>query len=262
MKITIITVNLNNKTGLQKTINSIVSQSCKDFEWIVIDGGSTDGGKEIIEAYSKHISKWVSEPDKGIFDGMNKGIKIAKEDYLLFLNSGDILANNEVIENIYKDDLKEDIIIYDILLNDGKKELKKDLSNLKKFSIGSFLYSSTFPHQSTLIKRDLFHHVGLYDLKHRYVSDWIFFWKACIDYNASFIYKEGTILSIYDMSGISTQNKDKAKKERTDFLQNCYPPRINSIIKNNYKKEKEQLNLSRTFFNTLYRGLIWLSNKL
>ena len=262
MKITIITVNLNNKAGLQKTINSIVSQTCKDFEWIVIDGGSTDGGKEIIEANSDHISKWVSEPDKGIFDGMNKGIIIAEEDYLLFLNSGDILANNNVIENIYKDNPREDILIYDILLNNGKKESKKDLSNLTNYSIVSFLYSSTFPHQSTLIKRELFHQIGLYDLKHKYVADWIFFWKACIDYNASYVYKKGTILSIYDMSGISTQNRDKAKKERADFLLNHYPTRIYNIIKSNFKKEKEQLNLNKPLLNTLYRGLLWLSNKL
>ncbi len=90
MKLSIITVNLNNKDGLQKTIDSVISQTFKDFEWIVIDGGSTDGSKELIEKYSDYISYWVSEPDKGIYNAMNKGIKVAKGDYLEFLNSGDI----------------------------------------------------------------------------------------------------------------------------------------------------------------------------
>ena len=78
MKLSIITINYNNKAGLQKTIDSVVAQTWRDFEWIIIDGGSTDGSKELIEQYQQHFAYWCSEPDKGVYNAMNKGIDKAK----------------------------------------------------------------------------------------------------------------------------------------------------------------------------------------
>ena len=100
MKLSIITVNLNNRDGLQKTIDSVICQTFRDFEWIVIDGGSTDGSKELIEQYADHFAYWVSEPDKGIYNAMNKGIKVAKGEYLQFLNSGDSLWNETTLQGV------------------------------------------------------------------------------------------------------------------------------------------------------------------
>ena len=91
MKLSIITINLNNREGLQKTIESVISQTFRDFEWIVIDGGSTDGSAELIKQYAAHFAYWVSESDKGIYNAMNKGIRQAKGEWLQFLNSGDQL---------------------------------------------------------------------------------------------------------------------------------------------------------------------------
>ena len=95
----IITINYNNKDGLLKTIESVLCQTYKDFEFIVIDGGSTDGSREIIEKYAGHIDYWVSEPDKGIYNAMNKGIKVAHGDYLNFMNSGDYFYNENVLND-------------------------------------------------------------------------------------------------------------------------------------------------------------------
>ena len=100
MKLSIITINYNNRDGLQKTIDSVVSQTYKNFEWIIIDGGSTDGSKELIEQYQDHCAYWCSEPDKGIYNAMNKGIEKAIGDYSLFLNSGDRLHDDTVIDKI------------------------------------------------------------------------------------------------------------------------------------------------------------------
>ena len=97
MKLSIITVNLNNRDGLKKTIDSVISQTFKDFEWIVIDGGSTDGSRELIEQYVNHFAYWVSEPDKGVYNAMNKGVKKAKGEYLQFLNSGDWLRDENTV---------------------------------------------------------------------------------------------------------------------------------------------------------------------
>ena len=124
MKLSIITVNLNNKDGLQKTIDSVISQTFKDCEWIVIDGGSTDGSKELIEKYSDHISYWVSEPDNGIYNAMNKGIKASKCEYLLFLKSGDIINESRTLEdgfNLYPED---DIVTGQVINMDTQKLLR------------------------------------------------------------------------------------------------------------------------------------------
>ena len=100
MKLSIITINYNNKAGLQRTIDSVICQTCNDFEWIVIDGGSTDGSKQLIELYQSHSAYWCSEPDNGIYDAMNKGIKKAQGEWLYFLGSDDWLVDNEVLANV------------------------------------------------------------------------------------------------------------------------------------------------------------------
>ena len=89
MKLSIITVNYNDAKGLERTIKSVISQSYHDFEFIVIDGGSSDESQDIIQKYERHIDYWVSEPDGGIYQGMNKGLRQAKGDYVNFMNSGD-----------------------------------------------------------------------------------------------------------------------------------------------------------------------------
>ena len=261
MQLSIITVNLNNKSGLQRTIDSVVSQDCKDFEWIVIDGGSSDGSKDLIETYSEHNTSWVSEKDQGIYDGMNKGILASKGDYLLFLNSGDVLNDKSVISRIVDENIKEDIIVYDIILHSDGKKVVKDLSYLKNLPIVPFLVSATFPHQSTLIRRDLFSKIGMYDVNYRYVADWVFFWKACIVNNASYIYKEGTVLSIYDMGGVSSKNREKAQKERASFLLSLYPKRLYDYLRLSSRNDREFENMKRPCLGSLFRGLMWISNK-
>ena len=103
MKLSIITVNLNNAVGLKKTICSVINQTFLDIEYIIIDGGSLDGSLEIIKEYEKKITYWVSEPDSGIYNAMNKGIMHANGEYLQFLNSGDWLVNDSIIEKFLKE---------------------------------------------------------------------------------------------------------------------------------------------------------------
>ncbi len=110
VKLSIITVNLNNSAGLRKTIESIVKQTFKDFEYIIIDGGSTDGSAEVIKEFADKITYWVSEPDKGIYNAMNKGILHAKGEYLLFLNSGDWLADDDLLSKVFCEPRTADII--------------------------------------------------------------------------------------------------------------------------------------------------------
>ena len=115
MKLSIITINFNNKAGLERTITSVFQQDFKDFEFIVIDGGSTDGGKELIESNKQHFSYLVSEADKGIYNAMNKGIAKAKGEYVFFLNSGDEFVNSKALQSIVQSLSGEDIIYFNII---------------------------------------------------------------------------------------------------------------------------------------------------
>ena len=110
-KLSVITINYNNKNGLIKTINSVINQTYKDFEFIIIDGGSTDGSLEVIQEYSGQINYWVSEPDNGIYHAMNKGIVMAKGEYCNFMNSGDCFFDEQVLKNAFSHNLSVDIFI-------------------------------------------------------------------------------------------------------------------------------------------------------
>lgn len=110
MKLSIITVNLNNLEGLKKTYDSVVCQTFTDYEWLVIDGGSTDGSREFIEQHQDKFAYWCSEPDKGIYNAMNKGIVRAKGEYLNFMNSGDCFACEETVAEVFGKNRTADIL--------------------------------------------------------------------------------------------------------------------------------------------------------
>ena len=109
MTYSIITVNYNNYEGLRRTIKSVVCQTYKDYEYIIIDGGSTDGSAELIRQYTDHLTFWVSEPDKGIYNAMNKGVAHANGEYLNFMNSGDCFYDENVLQTL-KAHLDSDIV--------------------------------------------------------------------------------------------------------------------------------------------------------
>ena len=155
MKLSIITVNLNNRDGLQKTIKSIICQTSKDFEWIIIDGGSTDGSVELIEKYAKYITYWVSEPDDGIYNAMNKGIELAKGDYLNFMNSGDCYASNEIVKQFCNNGFQDDIIHANtIFVDDEGREVGSQ--NPAEFIQLSYFWSNNLNHQSVFYHQKCF----------------------------------------------------------------------------------------------------------
>ena len=180
MKFSIITVNFNNKEGLLRTIESVINQTFRDFEFIVIDGGSTDGSAELLKEYDSQINYWVSEKDGGIYQGMNKGIAKATGDYLNFMNSGDCFFNENVLENINNRNLSSDIIVgKDYHYNSNTKQgfctiLPSRISMLT-------FYIQTLPHQSSFFKKELFNDT-LYDESLKIVADIKFYiQKICIE---------------------------------------------------------------------------------
>lgn len=237
-KISIISVNYNDKPGLEKTLKSITSQSWKDFEFLVIDGGSTDGSKELIESYTDKIDYWISEPDKGVYNAMNKGIKAAKGDFVIFMNGGDVFYNNEVLENIEKQ-LTDD---FDIYYGDNYK-VKPDSKRKKiypeKLSF-SFFYTSSLNHQSTFIRRQLFHDHYFYKEDYKIAADWDFFIYTICKMNVPYKYLKRTI-SEYDFTGISSTDKfrDTTAREKQTTLRQYFP-----LFMEDYK-EVAELNSKR-----------------
>lgn len=216
MKLSIITINYNNAEGLQRTMESVLNQSCRDFEYIVIDGGSTDTSKDIILSYQDRLAHWVSEPDNGIYNAMNKGIRAATGEYCLFLNSGDYLYSDSVIENILSMSYNEDIVSFVTINTDGKvSHRKKAPENLSLYS----LIDASLPHPSTLIKKSILEQIGGYDESYKIVSDWIFFIEALVFCNASYRTIDYN-LSIFDRASfsISSHQADLRDSETKRYL--------------------------------------------
>ena len=153
MNLSIITVNLNNCEGLHKTIKSVASQSFPDFEYIVIDGNSNDGSVELIKENTQCITKWVSESDTGIYQAMNKGIRIANGEYLLFLNSGDFLVDDQVLEKVFS--VKRSVDILCGKCNISNEGVVVHTTNPPQNITFGTLYLTGLSHQSTFIKNKL-----------------------------------------------------------------------------------------------------------
>jgi glycosyltransferase involved in cell wall biosynthesis len=220
MKLSIITVNLNNDTGLQKTIESVIQQKFLDYEYIIIDGGSKDGSIETINKFSDSINYWVSEQDSGIYNAMNKGISHAQGEYCFFLNSGDYFVDENVLKNFFSNDFTEDVIMGNMLVSlkgklVGKCTGKESLTFLD-------LYGSMVKHQSSFIKRGLFNSFGIYNENLRIVSDYEFFMKSIGLGGASFRYINSDI-SCFDNDGISNNSDELTFREKKSVI-NSYIP--------------------------------------
>ena len=240
MKLSIITINFNNKAGLQKTMDSVINQTFKDFEWIIIDGGSTDGSKELIEQYSKHITYWVSEPDKGIYNAMNKGIKVAKGEYLLFLNSGDYLKDNNIIERVIYTEF-----IADIVYGSTVMVWDKNYHTIWDMPIenvtGKLFFEGSLLHQASFIRRSLFEKFGVYDETYMIAADWKFFTKAIVFGNST-VQRLPFTTAVYGIDGISTTRKDIDSEERKRGIGELWPPMISKDYERMSRLDKMSSN--------------------
>ena len=217
MKLSIITINFNNKEGLLKTVESVVCQTFSDYEYIIIDGGSTDGSVDVIKQYEDKVDYWISEPDSGIYNAMNKGIRQAKGEYCLFLNSGDWLLYKEGLEYVFKEMfVDKDIVYYDVMTDQGEYRYPDKLTLL------SFFISAPIGHQSSFIKTSLFSTIGLYNENWKIVSDWEFFLKAIINHKCSYKHYP-YLLSQFNWEGVSTTNAALSFDESRTVLKENYP---------------------------------------
>ncbi len=232
--ISVITINRNNSNGLEKTIKSISNQTYKNAQYIVIDGNSNDGSLEIIKQNTDFLSFWVSEPDRGIYNAMNKAIEIATGEYLLFVNSGDILYDDSILEMFATANFSEDFVYGDIIFEDSNEVLiMPDQITLKTF------LGSSIGHGATFIKRELFNKLGLYNESNIIVSDWEFFLKAFLKSSCSYKHID-RIFTVYQKGGISTNSEyfHVQNEERKSALMRIFPE-FYDIINENIELKKE-----------------------
>ena len=208
--ISIITVNRNNAAGLRRTIQSVIGQKGVDFEFIVIDGASTDGSVRVIEEYESDLSFWASEPDTGIYQAMNKGIRKAEGDYCLFLNSGDWLCGEGSLAaaagNI---DGKADIYYSDLRVSDGRRSW---LIEYPRTVDVNYFVSNTISHQNALIRRKALAAAGLYREDFSIASDWYFFLYSLFK-NAAVFRHIPECIAYYYYEGMSNDPKNDLRKE-------------------------------------------------
>ena len=229
--ISIITVVYNDKIGLECTAKSVIQQTAfSKTEWIIIDADSQDGTKEVLEKYKGYTSYAISEPDNGIYDGMNKGIALATGEYCIFMNAGDRFNDEYVLENIIND---PSFGQFDHVSGNtyGIKQGKIVGKQISPTSISAKeLYSNSLNHQSTFIRTSRLKSFGGYDTRYKIVADAKFFFEDLIMRDAT--YKKSDIyISIYNIEGISCTQSSKADCEKQQFLTEILPPRIYKDLK-------------------------------
>lgn len=225
--LSIITINRNNAAGLEKTMQSVANQTFSEFEYIVIDGASTDGSVEVIKNLETRFThlKWVSEPDKGIYNAMNKGLRMASGDYIQILNSGDCLASREVTEQMLAalEKAGNPSILYGNMVKcfpDGRSMVDRGFAGQEISMMG--MYSGTLNHDPAYVRRDLFEKYGYYDESLKIVSDWKWYLQAIILGGEKPQYVDLDV-TLFDMTGISETNKELDKAERKRVLEQLLP---------------------------------------
>ena len=218
MLLSIITVTFNASQWLERTVQSIISQSSPHVEYIIIDGNSTDGTLDIIKKYQSSIAHWVSEPDKGLYDAMNKGLKLASGDYVWFLNAGDALYSDDTIQEIVNtlgDGNLPDIIYGETQIVDeqGNPLAMRRLKAPKKLSWKSFRMGMLVCHQSFIVKRTI---AESYDMQYRFAADYD--WCIRCLKKANTVFNTRLVLSRFLEAGLSAANRKEALKERYNIM--------------------------------------------
>lgn len=220
MKISIITINYNNAEGLDRTIKSVVSQTYLNKEYIIVDGASSDNSLDVIRKYSESITKSLSEPDTGIYNAMNKGIRMATGDYCIFLNSGDVFFSSIVLEKVSNYlQTGKDIYNGNSLFTDSNGKItwyRKGHRDISKY----YFYHSSICHQASFIKTSVIKGI-MYDESLKMVSDWKFWIEAICINNVSYA-AINVDVCCYDECGITTTQHERGVAERRKVIQELY----------------------------------------
>lgn len=265
-KLSIITINRNNASGLVKTIESVFAQTWRDFEYIIIDGASTDDSVNVIRSYESINKssqnpiqiKWVSEPDAGIYNAMNKGTLLANGEYCLYLNSGDFLYESTTLLHVFRDNAPADFIFGRVAIPDenGKLHLAgRDNTHFTPFQ----LFQSAPPHQGSFMKRSLILKVGMYDEQYKLVADFKCIYQCLMIERATVAYVN-KIISVMEANGISYQRHEECLVEDDRIMVELYSEEFREDFHELLELQKENMEL-KSKINT-YRSAILFYDKI
>lgn len=214
-RINVITVNLNNADGLLKTMKSVFRQTRFDLiDYIIIDGGSTDGSRELISDYELFFERIVSEKDKGIYNAMNKGIDLADDDYTIFLNSGDHFHCEDVVERMYAH-LDKDIVYGDLCIHHIENPDETFIKEYASEIPADYFTYEALPHEAAFVRTDLLKRKRFRE-DYKIISDTIFFHEAIMDGQATYKHVDLVVTDFY-LGGISS-NVPKMLKEKERYF--------------------------------------------
>jgi len=218
----IITITYNARRVIETTIQSVISQSYPDIEYIIIDGGSDDGTVDLIKKYGDKIYFWISEPDKGLYDAMNKGLRAATGNYVWFLNAGDFFKDGNIVKEvalIVEKNTAPDIIYgeTDLIDENGNVFAERRLKAPERLTWKSFKMGMLVCHQAFIVKRSI---ASEYDLQYRFSSD--FDWCIrCMKKSEAIVYSKIRMIN-YQYEGATTANRKASLKERYKIMCKYY----------------------------------------
>ncbi|EKO3645760.1 glycosyltransferase [Vibrio metschnikovii] len=220
MKVSIITVCYNSEKTIEDTIRSVASQDYNDIEYIIIDGGSTDSTPAIVKKYSDHVDVYLSEKDEGLYDAMNKGIKLASGELVGILNSDDVLADHSIIAHVVEasknvDGVYGDVGFYDFTLTKKKRHYSSRGFHKAKFSRG-FMPA----HPSCYLKKELIEKVGFYSLDFSIAADFDYLVRAFSLPNSTFSYMPVEVVKMRE-GGVSTSGISATILLNKEIIQSC-----------------------------------------
>lgn len=219
-KISVITVCFNVVNSLQRTINSVINQTYLNIEYIIVDGGSKDGTKENVLSFGPKIARFISEPDSGLYDAMNKGIALASGEFIIFLNAGDYFTCEYALEAFLSksSDKSVDVFFGKIVWIDttNMNVITSDHSSVE-YAIQ--LKTENFPHPATLYRKDAFEKYGKFSLEFPVLADYEWNLRALIKLKAKFKYID-TIVTNFYTGGISTSEDYRTRIEKEQILLN------------------------------------------
>lgn len=228
--ITVVTVVFNDVQHIEETILSVVNQTYPNIEYIIIDGGSTDGTVDIIKKYEERIAYWVSEPDKGIYDAMNKGIQKAMGEWINFMNAGDVYAANDVLVQLMQCEHSEARILRGNIIRVYPHMKVKSVGVTTNTPNMMDMFNNTFHHQACLIQKSLFEEVGFYSLQYRLCSDWKFFFDCVVLHHIKSRYMDVTV-ALFRMDGNSTNHSVLYLKEQEEYLETLYGQELFELLR-------------------------------
>jgi glycosyltransferase involved in cell wall biosynthesis len=234
-KLSIITINYNNLNGLHRTVESVVNQTWQEFEYIIIDGGSTDGSAEYLESQATNFDYWISEPDTGIYNAMNKGIQKATGEYLLFLNSGDHLFSSTVLLENHEFLKEKDLLYFNIEVVECAQISIKSYPDTLTFH---YFTTHSLPHPATFTRATVFNQVGLYDEELKIASDWKFSILSICKFGCTYAKIDKT-MSVFYLDGQSSipENVDLIYKERKKVLEDEFALFVTDALEITYLRD-------------------------